>query len=65
MSYKEEAPGQTQGLLERLYLSAGWGTSWRPPGSAGEGGWGERILAFSAQTVVPRTPTQKSNKKMD
>lgn len=43
MPYWEEALGQIQDTLEKLYLSTGLGTL-----QCGGGGWGERGLGFSA-----------------
>jgi len=40
----EETPGQTQNLLEGLYISSGLGTPQDPPGGTGECGWGEGSL---------------------
>ncbi|XP_030581547.1 uncharacterized protein LOC115777725 [Archocentrus centrarchus] len=40
---EEEALGQTEDTLKRLYLSAGLGTPWAPPGQTGGGSWGEDL----------------------
>jgi len=41
MSYQEEALGQIQDLLERLYVSVSLGTTQFRPGRARGGGWEE------------------------
>ena len=46
-------------MFERLYLSAGLGTSWCPPGGVGRSGWGEECLDFPAQDLAPMTQTQQ------
>jgi len=40
--------GQTQKLLEGLYISSGLGTPPDPPGGTGECGWGEGSLGGPA-----------------
>ena len=54
MPVQEETPGQTKDMLERLYLSAGLGTSRCPPGGIGGSGRGEEDLDLSAQAVAPQ-----------
>ena len=54
MPVQEETPGQTKDMLERLYLSAGLGTSQCPPGGIGGSGRGEEDLDLSAQAVAPQ-----------
>ena len=55
MPIQEETPGQTEDMLERLYLSAGLGTSWCPSGRVGRRDGGEEHLEFFAQAVAPAT----------
>ena len=54
-SHCEETPGKTQGILERLCLSADLGMTWGPPGRAGGSGPGQGRLGFSAQAAAPAT----------
>ena len=60
----EETPGQSKDTLETLYLSAGLGTSWCPPGGVA-GGWREECLDLPAQAVAPNTRTRVSGRKQD
>ena len=59
----EETPGQTEDTLERLYLWAGLGTSWCPPGGVGGSGRGEERLVLPAPALAPVTPTRRSSRK--
>ena len=63
MPIQEETPGQTQDTLERLYLSAGWGTSWCPPRGVGGNVWGKEHLDLPAQAVAPATQSWNSRRK--
>ena len=55
MSHWEEAPEQTQDLLEKLYPPAGLGTPRCSPGGARGGGQGERDLGLFALAAAPMT----------
>ena len=46
-------PGEDQGMLKRLYLSAGLGTSQFPPKGVGGSGRGKEHLDLPTQTVAP------------
>ena len=48
--------------LERLYLSAGLGTSCVPPGGVGGSGWGEECLNLAAQTVCTAAENETKGK---
>ena len=48
MSIQEETPGQTEDVLERLYLSWLGNVSFFPPGGVGGRGQGEECLDFPA-----------------
>lgn len=53
MSYRVEAAGQTQDMLEGLCLSASLGTPQHPPQRAGRGGWGEGSLGIAPEVATP------------
>lgn len=55
MSHRQEAPGTTQYMLERLCLPAPLGTPWNPSGGVGRRDWGEGSLGFSAKAAAPAT----------
>ncbi|MEQ2235866.1 hypothetical protein ILYODFUR_006588, partial [Ilyodon furcidens] len=62
-SHREEAQGTAQDTLEGLYLSAGLGTPWAPPGGAGRGVWGEGRLGVSAESAAPVTQSRISGRR--
>lgn len=55
---------KTQGLLERLNLSAGFGEVLCLPGLAGGGGWGEKDLGISKR-LLHRPGKAAENEWMD
>ncbi len=55
LSHREETPGKTQDMLERLCLSACLATPWGSPRGAGGSVWGEGSLEFLAETAAPAT----------
>ena len=63
MLIREETLGHTEDMLERLFLSAGLGTSWCPPGGNGGSGRGKERLDLSAKTTDPMTQNRISCRK--
>ena len=59
----EETLGQIRDMLEKLYLLAGLGTFWCPPGGVGGSGQGEEHLDLPAQAVALATQTRISGRK--
>ncbi|KAK3558481.1 hypothetical protein QTP86_018134, partial [Hemibagrus guttatus] len=54
MPHREEAPGKTQDMLERLCLSADLGTPRGPSGRAGGSVWGEGVQTSRSTVHITR-----------